>query len=134
MTAYDMRISDWSSDVCSSDLIAAGDKTDTLQQVHRNRVDVDQIVARRGCHMALAVDEHQRAGRAKTAKIEDIEPGGADEAGRVALAEGRAQRRKKIGSAHVRTPVTNAHLACRLLHETKNANQLRLIAKEATRR
>src|SRR3546814_11720358 len=96
MTAYDMRISDWSSDVCSSDLIAAGDKTDTLQQVHRNRVGVDQIVARRGCHMALAVDEHQRAGRAKTAKIEDIEPGGADEAGRVALAEGRAQRRKIV--------------------------------------
>src|SRR3546814_6161458 len=46
--------------------------------------------------MALAVDEHQRAGRAKTAKIEDIEPGGADEAGRVALAEGRAQRRKIV--------------------------------------
>src|SRR3546814_14773890 len=105
MTAYDMRISDWSSDVCSSDLIAAGDNIDTLQQVHRNRVDVDQIAARRGCHMALAVDEHQRAGRAKTAKIEDIEPGGADEAGRVALAEGRAHRRKIFE----RVPCRNVH-------------------------
>src|SRR3546814_17090568 len=25
MTSYEMRISDWSSDVCSSDLLAAGD-------------------------------------------------------------------------------------------------------------
>src|SRR3546814_1990861 len=27
-TAYEMRISDWSSDVCSSDLIGAGDRRD----------------------------------------------------------------------------------------------------------
>src|SRR3546814_9228688 len=32
------------------------------------------------------------------------------------------QKKKKIGRAHVRTPVTNAHLVCRLLHEqTKKA-------------
>src|SRR3546814_9845254 len=31
-TAYEMRISDWSSDVCSSDLeIAAGNRTDAVQ-------------------------------------------------------------------------------------------------------
>src|SRR3546814_9247970 len=28
----------------------------------------------------------------------------------------------EIGSAHVRTPVTNAHLVCRLLLQKKNAN------------
>src|SRR3546814_2909622 len=27
-TAYEMRISDWSSDVCSSDLVAGGDRRD----------------------------------------------------------------------------------------------------------
>src|SRR3546814_16629244 len=31
-TAYEMRISDWSSDVCSSDLSAAGDRRDGVHQ------------------------------------------------------------------------------------------------------
>src|SRR3546814_10474256 len=31
-------------------------------------------------------------------------------------------RRPEIGRAHVRTPVTNAHLVCRLLLEKKNNN------------
>src|SRR3546814_2321718 len=30
----------------------------------------------------------------------------------------------KIGRAHVRTPVTNAHLVCRLLLEKKNTNNM----------
>src|SRR3546814_2172466 len=30
-----------------------------------------------------------------------------------------AERKKKIGRAHVRTPVTNAHIVCRLLIEKK---------------
>src|SRR3546814_8830376 len=40
-TAYEMRISDWSSDVCSSDLAAdrehpqnGGDRRDDFQQIH----------------------------------------------------------------------------------------------------
>src|SRR3546814_994231 len=44
-TAYEMRISDWSSDVCSSDLVLAA---------------VDHVVG-----AGLAVAEHQRAGMAK---------------------------------------------------------------------
>src|SRR3546814_7536024 len=32
----------------------------------------------------------------------------------------------QIGRAHVRTPVTNAHLVCRLLLEKKNKNQHKL--------
>src|SRR3546814_9310968 len=35
-TAYDMRISDWSSDVCSSDLLVAGH-----EQQHREQRDLD---------------------------------------------------------------------------------------------
>src|SRR3546814_5595951 len=46
-TAYEMRISDWSSDVCSSDLIAAFHLPDR----------VDEAVGRRG--VARAGDEMQ---------------------------------------------------------------------------
>src|SRR3546814_4459579 len=35
----------------------------------------------------------------------------------------RFKTRDKIGRAHVRTPVTNAHLVCRLLLEKKKTNQ-----------
>src|SRR3546814_18171977 len=35
-TAYEMRISDWSSDVCSSDLAAQGPEHRTVRLVHRS--------------------------------------------------------------------------------------------------
>src|SRR3546814_4675052 len=38
----------------------------------------------------------------------------------------------KIGRAHVRTPVTNAHLVCRLLLEKKKAAQLASILRKRT--
>src|SRR3546814_5837298 len=42
-TAYEMRISDWSSDVCSSDLIIAEElRTDTDQQAAAQRLDALQ--------------------------------------------------------------------------------------------
>src|SRR3546814_8751008 len=53
-TAYEMRISDWSSDVCSSDLIAA-DRTGIL---HR------RIVGRGGkntCARGARFDKHHRS-------------------------------------------------------------------------
>src|SRR3546814_3027095 len=47
------------------------------------------------------------------------------------LRQGRGGRRKRragargeIGRAHVRTPVTNAHLVCRLLPETKTQQRV----------
>src|SRR3546814_7604925 len=52
-TAYEMRISDWSSDVCSSDLVAYRDHADG-----RHRA-ADRAALRdarsRGCHAALSV-------------------------------------------------------------------------------
>src|SRR3546814_19175111 len=39
MTAYEMRISDWSSDVCSSDLISARSAIEARQGQARVRVD-----------------------------------------------------------------------------------------------
>src|SRR5205085_8228155 len=59
---------------------AARDHVDALDEVARDGVDVDQIVAGAGGDVAAAVDQHQGAGRAETAKIEDVEAGGADEA------------------------------------------------------
>src|SRR3546814_10538012 len=42
------------------------------------------------------------------------------ELGRIEVKLENASDGTQIGSAHVRTPVTNAHLVCRLLLETKN--------------
>src|SRR3546814_3758025 len=35
-TAYEMRISDWSSDVCSSDLLLLGLRPEHITETHRN--------------------------------------------------------------------------------------------------
>src|SRR3546814_1524828 len=52
-TAYEMRISDWSSDVCSSDLLV----TLAVELGHRHREDV---VARTAMHdvRAVAAEDH----------------------------------------------------------------------------
>src|SRR3546814_2451085 len=44
-TAYEMRISDWSSDVCSSDLIGAGNFFDAAPFVfeHQHVVDANRL-------------------------------------------------------------------------------------------
>src|SRR3546814_7927694 len=42
-TAYEMRISDWSSDVCSSDLLAAPDRRHRrAARRNRDRIDVER--------------------------------------------------------------------------------------------
>src|SRR3546814_7938391 len=47
-TAYEMRISDWSSDVCSSDLLDA-----LADGLHHFQIDAEQVVA---AHPRLAGD------------------------------------------------------------------------------
>src|SRR3546814_3365649 len=42
-TAYEMRISDWSSDVCSSDLEGKGGKRDKKQRKPSGRIRVDNV-------------------------------------------------------------------------------------------
>src|SRR3546814_4779656 len=78
-----MRISDWSSDVCSSDL--------------------KEIVV----HPPVRA----RAGRAGKGLILRNLIGMMDFT--------MVDAAREIGRAHVRTPVTNAHLVCRLLLEKK---------------
>src|SRR3546814_5245888 len=89
-TAYEMRISDWSSDVCSSDLVRAQG-------------------------MGLGFASLIKAARALSSRDQ----------GDMSAAAWMQRRRdndglRQIGRAHVCTPVTNAHLVCRLLLETKH--------------
>src|SRR3546814_781589 len=55
-TAYEMRISDWSSDVCSSDLIAISFPPGTTEAQTASRVEAFNAATRRGgCGTAEAV-------------------------------------------------------------------------------
>src|SRR3546814_10104845 len=106
-----MRISDWSSDVCSSDLVeqhavAAAVAEPSLE--HRLPGDLPRcaVVAETVLVHVHAVDQHAAVAvrpRRMPGQRRALEP---------VVAE--------IGRAHVSTPVTNAHLVCRLLLENKN--------------
>src|SRR3546814_8444478 len=43
-TAYELRISDWSSDVCSSDLAAGRDKADQMHRAAERAYTLDNLV------------------------------------------------------------------------------------------
>src|SRR3546814_3301410 len=130
-----MRISDWSSDVCSSDLfhpvIAArtGDEdalvvegavppglivhwlpppTDKSKKKRPKGDDVDDAIATTVAQIVRML-EHGKLRDPSSAQVggDGMRPVGASD-----IAE--------IGRAHVGTPVTNAHLVCRLLLEKKN--------------
>src|SRR3546814_19865646 len=45
-TAYELRISDWSSDVCSSDLVAEGEPRTLLRQLRERELDVAFLTGR----------------------------------------------------------------------------------------
>src|SRR3546814_9211284 len=87
-TAYEMRISDWSSDVCSSDLADEDEGADRHQQrgdAARDRVDpreVAPLVGQRQEIIVAVVDDRGSG---------DVGPGG--------------QRRRQIGRASCRERV-----------------------------
>src|SRR3546814_1047206 len=121
-TAYEMRISDWSSDVCSSDLVDGVHHVD-----QRADLDVDAGLL---CHLA---PRGRRDALAQTLPATGQRPlalarrlAATDQQDAVALEDDDADADEravgKIGRAHVCTPVTNAHLVCRLLPEKKNKN------------
>src|SRR3546814_2182120 len=56
-TAYEMRISDWSSDVCSSDLIAG--KLAALECAH-DRIAIGQLAARGVDQIGTALEALER--------------------------------------------------------------------------
>src|SRR3546814_9690586 len=115
-----MRISDWSSDVCSSDLVGAARggisticklegriialKIEHFEEVLRFR----QLQLRRN-----ALGERPRFQQAILRLVEFL-------VGNASLALNSLKVCNQIGRAHVCTPVTNAHLVCRLLLENNN--------------
>src|SRR3546814_9556718 len=113
-----MRISDWSSDVCSSDLgarqaverrAAHGRR---LEGRHELRQRVAQLHAAAELFKLFAAD-HVDRGRARNDGTSLAAGAGDDDFGLGGRFTG------EIGRAHVLTPVTNAHLVCRLLLEKK---------------
>src|SRR3546814_1889397 len=129
-----MRISDWSSDVCSSDLIrylfrnrpevntlmaeVEGIDQDARQVILNNgmRQTYDTLVLATGATHAYFGHDEWGAFAPGLKTLEDA----TTIRGRILAAFEEAERTsdpQQIGRAHVRTPVTNAHLVCRLLLE-----------------
>src|SRR3546814_8534844 len=128
-TAYEMRISDWSSDVCSSDLIRSAVRS---VSTHRSAVPSSTNEIR-----------STKPGDSQMAEAFIIDavrtPRGIGKVGKGALAHMHPQHLAAtvlkaiherndfdtrdvddaIGSAHVCTPVTNTHTVCRFLLEKK---------------
>src|SRR3546814_3384148 len=123
-----MRISDWSSDVCSSDLSFAQSLLQSRHGVlnlhkvpatHIGDFGIDYYcLADLVIYQCYAVEEPIdiaiRADRQKSKITTELKKliAGASEVSKL-----------QIGRAHVCTPVTNAHLVCRLLlDKTKHNN------------
>src|SRR3546814_9424840 len=111
-TAYEMRISDWSSDVCSSDLALS---------MELNR---DNLPSYATCFLVflvcMAIGRKGHSWPVSYLGVlsyplyllhQDI--------GLIVIALAEPHLGLEIGRAHVWTPVTNAHLVCRLLLEKK---------------
>src|SRR3546814_19770301 len=54
-TAYEMRISDWSSDVCSSDLLAQATSAPAVDRAHRHRQELPRLCAGEGSDRRQAI-------------------------------------------------------------------------------
>src|SRR3546814_5429689 len=105
-TAYDMRISDWSSDVCSSDLGAA-DRRYRCRSPCRSLVSGVQYPATlaQGSAILPAFSAIK-----KTACSTVSIPAN--------LGGGRGMSDNPRSEEHTSAPVTNAHLVCRLLPDS----------------
>src|SRR3546814_5393221 len=130
-----MRISDWSSDVCSSDRSFVTSINDNAESAA-----IVGAIARLGESLNLPITAEGIEDKAIAERV--LALGCARGQGwlygrplhrtnvRKLLAErrlitsaavpARASDNTEIGRAHVRTPVTNAHLVCRLLPEQQN--------------
>src|SRR3546814_9893502 len=123
-----MRISDWSSDVCSSDLVFLSNGPGDPAATGEYAVPVIKALLERDMPIFGICLGHQMLGLAagaKTAKMHQGHRGANHPVKR--LADGAVEITSmnhgfavdnaslQLGRAHVRTPVTNAHLVCRIL-------------------
>src|SRR3546814_9323884 len=120
-TAYEMRISDWSSDVCSSDLAA--------QDFQGRRQGLSPRPLVRAPDLERAQFYRPRLRHPPVACLAGVRHSpcrGRGRPGRVGRGRAMNDLATLIDAARVRseehtseTPVTNAHLVCRLLLEKK---------------
>src|SRR3546814_8691143 len=115
-TAYEMRISDWSSDVCSSDL---GVEDLPLMPGLAEIADAATVFdAPQG-----RIVESYAAGTVAAAEIRSFYAQTLPQLGWTAVDAGQAGplefRREGRSEEHTSEPVTNAHIVCRLLLEKK---------------
>src|SRR3546814_1397256 len=109
-----MRISDWSSDVCSSDL--------HIRQIGKHEL-ARLCVFHYMIHAAIALDAQKVSCRtvascpALTCRRQRADND--RESPVPTYSSANIPGNEQIGRAHVCTPVTNAHLVCRLLLEKK---------------
>src|SRR3546814_1213270 len=125
-----MRISDWSSDVCSSDLpiFPARLPRNDAELVEFVRAKAETVyhpvgTCRMGSDDAEVVDPQLRVRGIEGLRVVDASvlptlPTGNTNAPTIMIAERAAEQ---IGRAHVRTPVTHEQLVCRLLLEHKKS-------------
>src|SRR3546814_10755120 len=99
-TADEVRISDWVSDVCSSELPG-------LLRVAR--VDEHALV-----HLIFSRRAGRRRSQGHPPQARDMQNDG-----RLALAIRRSGGDNTVWRAHVCTPVTTAHLVCRIMIDKK---------------
>src|SRR3546814_5709085 len=67
--------------------------------------------------------ERQASALMRLSQVNNIPRTASTTSGRRLLKSLENQRAIEIGRAHVRTPVTNAHLVCRILHDKHNTSQ-----------
>src|SRR3546814_2374162 len=115
-----MRISDWSSDVCSSDLDPRSPPTGSLGESGRAQPRSTAAIRCRNDNFTGLKNGSE--GPMKLTDVRSTALGlsvAALLAGSAAVAQAQETFINKIGRAHVLTPVTNAHIVCRLMLEKK---------------
>src|SRR3546814_5262193 len=121
-----MRISDWSSDVCSSDLASQSHKPFSEKELARLRNEGTPVFVDFTADWCLTCKVNDKIGIDTEATKNALQSAGVvtlvgdwtnsdPQITRFLATHGRT-----IGRAHVLPPVTNAHLVFRLLLETNN--------------
>src|SRR3546814_2266643 len=141
-TAYDMRISSWSSDVCSSDLtrylltllsqiccryhlmVQRGAWSNSSNAApHRHTSSLQSLRSHSQNSIVFGTALHPRA-RDRTSSIPPaFHIGGRTKIGALTAGSGYSRRSAHRSEEHTSAPVTNAHLVCRLLLEKNKTNQ-----------